>query len=103
MSRGFPARRRADEFAEIVEGARAGDAARDAELLELVGALRSVPRPAARPEFVADLRERLLAEAATALVPADTSRLRLPERHPVRERRIAAIVGGIAVVGATTS
>ena len=102
---GFLARRRAEDFNSLVEGSSANEAcgARDAELIELVGALRGVPEATARPEFVADLRERLLAEADTALVPTDLSRLRLPARRPSRERRLAALAGGIAIVGATTS
>jgi len=105
MSWGFTAQRRAEEFNERIEGASSYDASdpRDAELLELVGALRSVPEVTARPEFVSTLRERLMAEAATALVPDDVSRLTLPQRHPARERRLAAVAGGIAIVGATTS
>lgn len=105
MTWGFAAHRRAEEFDARVEGASAYDATdpRDAELLELVGALRSAPEVHARPEFVSALRERLMAEAATALVPDDVSRLTLPERRPARERRLAAVVGGIAIVGATTS
>ncbi|GAB3195504.1 hypothetical protein GCM10027062_02640 [Nocardioides hungaricus] len=105
MTWGFRAQRRADEFDALVEGLSTIDptAGRDADLLELVGALRATPEIHARPEFVADLRVRLMAEAATALVPADLSRLRLPERRPRRERRLAAVVGGIAIVGATTS
>ena len=103
MTWGFTAQRRADEFNDLVEPSSTGQqATRDADLLELVGALRSVPQVTARPEFVADLRAQLMAEAETALVPADTSRLRLPERRPTRERRFAAVVGGIAVVGVTT-
>lgn len=108
MTWGFTAQRRADEFDTLVEGRStsadpASGAARDADLLELVGAMRAVPDVHARPEFVSDLRALLMAEAETALVPADTSRLRLPDRQPRRERRVAAIVGGIAIVGATTS
>jgi hypothetical protein len=101
----FPAQRRAERFAALVEApsTTAADDARYAHLLELVGAMRDAPAPEARPEFVADLRTRLLAEAETALVPEDTSRLTLPARRPARERRIAAAVGGLALVGATTS
>jgi len=103
MTWGFAAQRRADQFDTLVEGSSAGaPATRDADLLELVGALRSVPEVHARPEFVADLRAQLMAEAATALVPADVSRLRLPDRRPTRERRLAAVVGGIAIAGVTT-
>ena len=105
MTWGIASRRRADEFDAMLEGSttREPHDARDVDLLELVGAMRSVPQVSARPEFVADLRERLMTEAATALVPDDLSRLRLPERRPTRERRLAAVVGGIAIVGATTS
>lgn len=108
MTWGFTAQRRADEFDTLVEGTSTpgstGErASRDSDLLELVGALRSTPEIHARPAFVADLRARLMVAADTALVPADTSRLRLPDRQPRRERRLAALVGGIAIVGATTS
>lgn len=104
MTWGFPAQRRAVEFDALVEGSSAPEpTTRDRDLLELVGALRATPEVHARPEFVADLRARLMTEAATALVPEDTSRLRLPARQPRRERRLAAVVGGIAIVGATTS
>lgn len=105
MTWGFTAQRRAEEFDERIEGAStdAASDARDVELLALVGALRAVPEVSARPEFVTALRERLMAEAATALVPDDLSRLTLPARRPARERRLAAVVGGLAIVGATTS
>lgn len=102
MTWGFSAQRRAERFDAMVEGDSTVDA-HDADLLELVGAMRAMPPVTARPEFVADLRERLLAEADTALVPADVSKLKLPDRRPTRERRLAAVVGGIAIVGATTS
>ncbi|KQW46984.1 hypothetical protein ASC77_17505 [Nocardioides sp. Root1257] len=108
MTWGPRAQRRADDFDTLVEQLSTGQtydagAARDAELLQLVGALRSVPDPQPRPEFVADLRTRLMTEAETALVPTDVSRLQLPARRTTRERRIAAVVGGLALVGATTS
>jgi hypothetical protein len=105
MTWGSAAQRRADQFDALVEGISTADPrdARDVDLLELVGAMRGVPAVTARPEFVASLRERLMAEADTALVPADVSRLTLPARRTGRERRLAAVVGGIAIVGATTS
>jgi len=101
----FAARRRAEEFAALVEGSSTGraDDARYSELLELVAAMREAPAPEARPEFVADLRARLMAEADTALAPVATTRLTLPARRPARERRLAVAVGGLALVGATTS
>jgi len=104
----FAARRRAEEFAALVEASStSGPDARYADLLELVGALRDTPPVSARPGFVASLREQLMAEAVTALVPAkideQTARLTLPARKTARDRRIAAAVGGLALVGATTS
>jgi hypothetical protein len=99
-----PAQRRADEFDAMIEGTPPSDLApSDADLLDLVGALRGVPAAEPRPEFVAGLRERLMVEADTVLVPADLSSLKLPERRTGRERRLAAVVGGIALVGASTS
>jgi len=109
MSSLHPARRGAERFNALLEGER--DAARDArhaELLELVGALRSVPQPEARPEFVSDLRERLMLAAETELVVPDspaalTERLTVRTRRTPRERRLAVALGGIAIIGATTS
>ncbi|MDF1606147.1 DUF5667 domain-containing protein [Nocardioides sp. YIM 152315] len=108
MTWGNRARRRAEEFAALVERSSTGErtdaaATRDSELLELVGSLRAVPAPEPRPEFVADLRARLMTEAETALVPDDLSKLRLPARRTARERRLAAVVGGLAIAGATAS
>ena len=107
MTWGIRAQRRADDFDTLVEqstgGASSAGSPRDIELLELVGALRAVPDPQPRPEFVADLRSRLMAEAETALTPVDVAKLKLPARRTTRERRIAALVGGLAIAGATTS
>lgn len=104
MSPVFSARRRAEEFDSLVGGAPAeGRAdARYAEFLEIVAALRDVPAARPRPEFVTGLRERLMLAAQTELVPAEEARLTLPVRRP-RDRRIATAVGGLALVGATTS
>lgn len=97
--------RGAEEFDALVSG-RAGDGAEHAELLELVAALRSVPPVAARPDFVASLRTQLVAaaERAPAVVQDDVAaRLTPRQRRGSRERRIAALVGGFAVVSATGS
>jgi hypothetical protein len=105
----FAARRRAEEFAALVEHPSAGgpDDPRFGDLLELVGALREAPSAEPRPEFVAALRERLMLAADAALVPSvtasETARLTLPPRRSARDRRLAAAVGGLALVGATTS
>jgi hypothetical protein len=111
----FATRRRAEEFAAVVDGPTpkqpvgASDTRYD-DLLALVGAMRAVPPPQPRQEFVAELRTRLLAEAATLPTPADTEaarlRLRTPDpgrvRNP-RERRFAVAMGGLALVGATAT
>ncbi|NYI99513.1 hypothetical protein HNR19_000212 [Nocardioides thalensis] len=109
-------RRRADEFDAQLSRARDGkgpaaDPAFD-DLLEIVGALRSVPEVTARPEFVADLRERLVAEAAAQPVQAATrrpvddalvARLTPAQTRGRNERRLATLLGGFAVVAATGS
>ncbi|HEY3530429.1 MAG TPA: DUF5667 domain-containing protein [Nocardioides sp.] len=106
--------RRAQQFHELVEGASTGGARLPeyADLLEVVGALRAVPEPVADPEFVATLRERLLAEAESVLAAAaaerdDTdARLRLRPTTPRtrrRNRRLAAVVSGVALVGASAT
>ncbi len=110
MSPVFAARRRADEFQSMVEGASTdrGSDARLAEFLELVEALRETTPITARPEFVLDLREHLIDEARTI---ARTSKgVEAAARLTVvrstsdrrRERRLAAAVGGLALVGAST-
>jgi hypothetical protein len=105
MSPVFASRRRAEEFASLVEGSPAGTPrdARYAEFLSIIEGLRDVPDPEPRPEFVATLREQLMASADTLLVPAQPERLRLPARSPSRDRKLAAAIGGFAVVGASTS
>ena len=104
MSSVFASRRRAEEFSSLVEGSPStGSDARYDDFLAIVAQLRDVAAPEPRPEFVSSLRERLMAAADTALVPTPADRLTLPPRRTHRERRRAAGVGGVAVVGATTS
>lgn len=100
----IPGRRRADDFARAVDAAHRSSAGADhADLLEVVAAMRGVESPAPRPEFVASLREQLMAEADTALLDVD-ARLSLPS-HPRsgRDRRLALAAGTIAVVAGTGS
>ncbi len=107
----FPARRSAERFDSLVEGGRRDDVdPRTSDLLELVGALRSVPEAQPRPEFVADLREQLMLAAATELKPAqagrerdDVARLTVKPARTRRERRIGLALATVAVIGATTS
>jgi hypothetical protein len=106
--------RRAQRFHELVEDHSTGGARLpgQADLLDLVGALRAVPEPVADPAFVATLRERLLTEAESVLSAAaaereDTDeRLRLRPTTPHarrRHRRLAAVVSGVALVGVSTT
>jgi hypothetical protein len=62
-------RRRADEFAAVVDGVRAPDdvSAETREFFAIVAGLRDVETPSMRADFAADLRERLMAAAPTAL------------------------------------
>ncbi len=120
MTAPFSARRRAEEFDALLERQGAGasatrpplterDAERFADLLAVVDDLRAVPGATPRPEFTAALRERLMAEAETVLVAAparvreDEARLVLPTRPRARDRRLAALLGGAALIGATSS
>lgn len=96
------ARRRAEEFAALVDGESRSGSSRHADLLDVVTVLREVPPVEARAEFVADLRARLMAEADTALVATD-ARLSLPAHTGARRDRKFAIAAGAAVVVAATS
>lgn len=110
MTGPFSARRRADEF-EALLSRHAGaplderDAERFAGLLSVVSDLRDLPEVTPRAEFVGSLRERLLAEADTVLLPQPTAheRLALPTRSRPRDRRIAVVLGGAAMLGATAT
>lgn len=107
MNGGFVTKRKAEEFDALLSRSRIDDAGEYAELLELVSSIRDLPEVSARPEFVATLRERLVAEAAampTTTVDRATA-AHLTPAHPAvrRERRIATILGGFAIASATTS
>lgn len=114
-------RRHAEAFDAAVRGdadaarATASDA-RTAELLSLVRALRETPAPAAHPAFVTGLRERLVLAAETELAPARRAGSRAADRlappalpqlggriRPARERRLAAALTGLALVGASAT
>lgn len=110
MSPVFPARRRADEFDRLAEAAFAGELDGSSDLHELAGLaarMHALPAVAPRPEFSAALRSRLMTAAATELGAADpevADRLtvnRLAGSGRRRERRIAAGIAALAVVGAT--
>jgi len=94
----------------MVEGdsTHAGSDARLLEFLEIVADLRETRPVVARPAFVAELREQLLDEARTLARTGKgveaAARLTVirstSERR--RERRLAAGVGALALVGAST-
>ena len=99
----IPARRRAEEFAALVDSGGDATGTRHDDLVELVTALRGTPLVAPRPEAVAELRAALMAEAEIALAAVD-SRLTLPA-HPRsrRDRRFAIAAGTVALLGAGSS
>lgn len=97
--------RSAEEFDALVAG-KSGDTAGLRELLDVVAALRSVEPVSARPEFVSSLRTQLIAAAEREPARAEealAARLTPRQRRGSRERRLAALVGGFAVVSATGS
>jgi hypothetical protein len=97
------ARRRAEEFAAVVDGHPrvAEPSPQVAELLGTVATLRGHEQVRPRPEFAADLRGRLMAEAATVLNPVNAS-LTLPVRQRgLRERRLVAAASAFVLIGGT--
>ena len=80
MTTMFRSRQRAEEFNALVDGTSTVRRAADPQLEQLVGvahALRTHSTQFAeatpRDDFVAELRERLMTEAATVLSPAQSS------------------------------
>ncbi|MGO4256511.1 DUF5667 domain-containing protein [Marmoricola sp. RAF53] len=100
-----PARRAAEEFASVVDGTRGDVADRYADLLTFVDVLRAQEMPAPRPDFVANLRTRLLDAADTHLVPADAPALApvvpLHDAAKRRQRRISVAAAAFVIVGGT--
>ena len=102
---GFRARRSAEEFDRSIEALSSGSSGdpRHADLLDLVGALRSTAPVEPRPDFVSDLRRQLMTEAQSVSATTNAKLSLAPRTRSTRERRIAIAVGGFAVVSATTS
>lgn len=112
MSPVSPARRRAEEFASLLDArelaplhGRGGSAGAHTEALEVVAALRAVTAPQPSPAYVAELRSNLLAAADTLLAPA-APRLTLvgqvttaPQRH---RRKLSVAIGTLTVLAGTT-
>jgi len=105
MSPVYASKRRADEFQALVDHQRLSETA-DAQLgdlLLLVESLRDVEPVVPSANFSTSLRQRLMVAAETELVPGSpAAKLAMPPRRTKRERRIAAAVGGLALVGATS-
>jgi hypothetical protein len=105
MSPVYASKRRADEFQSLVENHGLSERAETqlGDLLLLVESLRDIEPVMPRADFSTSLRERLMTAAETELVPGSpAAQLAMPPRRTKRERRIAAAVGGLALVGATT-
>ena len=100
-----PARRAAEEFASVVDGTRGDVADRYADLLTYVDVMRTQEMPAPRPDFVANLRDRLMDAADTLLVPTDAAPLApvvsFNDVAKRRQRRISAAAAAFVIVGGT--
>ena len=96
------ARRRAEQFSDAVESRTPIDEVPGdlRALVDMVGAMRELPEPAPRPQFAAQLREQLMAEAQTTLAPATPLALP-PRRRGARERRLTAAAAVFTLVGGT--
>ncbi|WP_104105667.1 DUF5667 domain-containing protein [Nocardioides sp. 616] len=117
----FRAGRAAERFQSVVESGHAqgsaqtpaqtessGSHADQDRLLAVVGQLRAVELPDPRAHFVTSLRERLMAEADTVLLPAPTAPQRptltvVTRPRTTRDRRVAAILTVAAALSATGS
>lgn len=105
------ARRRAEELdAALASRPGTEPSAELRPLLDVVAALRAeaASAPAPRPAFSASLREALMAEAETVLVPvdpADEARLVLHRSTPTahRQRRIAVVAAAAVISGASAT
>ena len=99
----FPAHRAAEEFASVIDGHPSDEAAdRYASLAAVVTVMRTHDHPEPRPEFVSDLRSRLMLAAETELVAAPVATPRPAVRPPRRrERHLAAAAAALVLVGGT--
>ena len=94
----FSARRRADEFAAAVDGRSRAVSDELRPLVSVATALREehLESAAPRPEFAAELRALLMAEAERSLSP-DAPLVLRPRQHGPRERRLA-VAASVAVL-----
>jgi hypothetical protein len=107
----FRTRQRAEEFAALVDGATAPlrevRAGHDSEVDRLVGIVQTMRREAAdervlpREAFTLDLRERLMTEAETVLIPRKATLSLPPRTRGKRERRLVAVASAAVLIGGT--
>lgn len=107
------ARRRAEELDAAVSGSAHDASAPSADLeplLDVVAQLRAegaaVPTP--RADFAAELRARLMTEAATVLVAPDPATdelltVRRSPHAPRRQRRVTAVAAALVVAGGSST
>jgi hypothetical protein len=100
--------RRAEEFAARVDGSGTLRAATDPGTERLVGVagllrVRGAGDPDAIPRdaFAAELRERLMTEAATVLTPQHAALALPPRTRGKRERRLVAVACSAVLLGGT--
>lgn len=97
------AQRAAEEFDRALDGrASRSGAEHHADLLGTVETLRRMPPIEARPDFVADLRTRLITAAETDLVAAPpVVRRAAPTRAPATpaRRRLGTVAATLVIVG----
>lgn len=106
MTLHLPATRAAEDFARALDGtAEPHVADRYASLVATATLLREQPQPTPRPEFVAELRSRLMTAAETELVPG--LRVVAPggatrsRRSRLRERQLGAAAAAAVLVATT--
>jgi hypothetical protein len=98
------ARRAAEDFARVVDGAQVDTTERFADLTACVDVLRAQEIPEPRAEFVADLRSQLMAAADTLLVPAEPRTAKVLTLTPAtrrHQRRLATAAAAFVLVGGT--
>ena len=103
----FRARERAEEFAALVDGTAVRRPVANPGIERLVGMAHLLrtqgddPLAAPRDVFAAELRERLMTEAATVLTPQNAA-LALPTRtRSRRERALVTVASAAVLVGGT--
>ncbi len=104
----FRSRQRADAFAELVDGTtpvrRVSTPGTErlvglAQMLRAQGSADEQALP--RDDFAAELRERLMAEAATVLTAQNTALALPPRTRGKRERRLVAAASAVVLLGGT--